>query len=59
MILLQELYEGGYLRNPLRVGFFDSTACRFLSTEPFLMFLDVLENRGHARSLFFNEKCFY
>ena len=43
-------YEGGYLRNPLRGGVFDSTGCLFLSTERILMFLDVLERGDHARS---------
>ena len=44
-------YEGGYLRKALKGGgYLNSTGCFFLSTEPFSMFLDVLENRDHARS---------
>ena len=45
-----KIYEGGYLRNPLRVGYLNSTPCLFLPTEPILMFLGVLERGGHARS---------
>ena len=45
-----KIYEGGYLRNPLNGGVNEVGWLPFLSTEPILMFLDVLENRGHARS---------
>ena len=46
--VIKLVYEGGYLRNPLRGGSLNWIVRRFVSTGPFLMFLDVLESREHA-----------